>query len=90
MFIDDVTSVIALALAHRSTGVLNVVSGHSVSFGELAAQIARLSSRPVIIEGQPRTGAVTHRHFDATARLRAFPTHPPVALAAGLARLIPP
>jgi nucleoside-diphosphate-sugar epimerase len=88
--IDDLTAVIGLALRHRSTGTLNVVSGRSASFGEVAAMVAGLCPRPVVIETLPRGGPVTHRHFDATALLRAFPAHRPTPLAAGLPRLLAP
>jgi len=87
VFIDDVASIIALALSHRSTGVLNIVSGRSATFGEVAAQVAALNPRPVAIEALPRGGAVTHRHFDATALARAFPSHRPTNLADGLRQL---
>ena len=89
VFIDDVAAVIALALGHRSTGVLNIVSGRSATFGEVAAQIVALCPKPVVIEPLPRGGPVIHRHFDASALLRAFPGHRPIALAAGLPRLFP-
>lgn len=90
VFIDDVVGVIGLALRHRSAGTLNVVSGRSVSFAEVATSVARLCPRPVVIETLPRGGPVTHRHFDATALLRAFPAHRPTSLAAGLPRLLVP
>lgn len=88
VFIDDVAAVIALALAHRSTGVLNLVSGRSATFAEVAAQIAALCPKPAVIESLPRGGPVTHRHFDASALLRSFPGHRPTPLATGLPRLL--
>lgn len=88
VFIEDVAAVIALALAHRSTGVLNLVSGRSATFAEVAAQIAALCPKPAAIESLPRGGPVTHRHFDASALLRSFPSHRPTPLATGLPRLL--
>ncbi len=88
VFIDDLTAVIELTLRHRSTGTLNVVSGRSTSFAEVAAQIAARCPKPVAIEPQPRGGPVTHRHFDPSALLRAFPQHRPTDLASGLPRLL--
>jgi nucleoside-diphosphate-sugar epimerase len=90
VFIDDVVGVIGLALRHRSTGTLNLVSGRSAAFAEVAAMVAGLCPRPVVIETLPRNGAVTHRHFDATALLRAFPSHRPIPLVEGLPRLLRP
>lgn len=87
VFIDDVAAIVALSLLHRSTGVLNIVSGRSATFGEIAAQIATLCPKPVTIESLPRGGAITHRHFDASTLLRSFPSHLPTDLASGLPRL---
>jgi len=87
VFIGDVVAVLALALGHRSTGVLNAVSGASISFGELARRVAGLvgpTDKPVAIESAPRSGPVTHRHFDPTALLRSFPLHRPTSLEFGL------
>lgn len=88
VLIDDVTAVLELTLRHRSTGLLNVVSGRSTTFAEVAAAIADLCPRPVLIEPQPRGGPITHRHFDPSALLRSFPDHRPTALTAGLPRLL--
>lgn len=87
VFIDDVTAIVGQALRHRSTGVLNVVSGASVTFAAVAAAIAGLCRQPVLIESLPRTGPITHRHFDCTAIFHAFPRHHPTGLDEGLPRL---
>lgn len=87
VFIDDVVAIIGLALLQRSTGTLNVVSGRSVTFAEVAALVIKLSPKPVALEPLPRGGPVTHRHFDASALFRSFPQHRPTDLAAGLPRL---
>jgi UDP-glucose 4-epimerase len=88
VFIDDVAAVIGLSLRHRSTGTLNVVSGRSASFAEVARLVAQLSPKPVAIESLPHPGPVTHRHFDASALCRAFPQHRPMDLSAGLPRML--
>jgi UDP-glucose 4-epimerase len=83
--IRDVAALLLLALAHRSTGLLNVVSGVSISFGELARRVAVLGPRPVAVESLPRSpGPVTHRRFDPTALYRSFPLHRPTRLEIGL------
>src|SRR3546814_19166813 len=58
---------------HRSQGLLNVVTGQSISYMALARKIAGLFDNPVEIECTPRQNAVTHRHYDATALCKAFP-----------------
>jgi len=84
VFIDDVAAIIELALQHCSTGTLNVVSGRSVTFAEAARLIAGLCPCAVTIESLPRSSPVTHRHFDPTELLRAFPGHPMAGLSAGM------
>ncbi len=87
VFIDDVSAIVRRALRHRSTGVLNVVSGTSAAFATVAAAIAGQCSQPVEIESLPRSGPITHRHFDCTAVFHAFPGHHPTSLAEGLPQL---
>lgn len=88
VFIDDVTGIIELALRHRSIGVLNVVSGRSHTFANVATQVAILAGN-VVVESLPRgSGVITHRHFDCSALLRAFPGHRPTDLATGLTSLL--
>lgn len=86
VFIDDVGAIVLLALRHRSTGVLNVATGASTSFRAIAEKVVRLSGKPVEIRGTPRQNPVTHRHFDVTAGLKAFPEFRYTTLDDGLAR----
>lgn len=75
VLVDDVASVAALALAYRSTGALNVVTGVSTSFHTIAETIARQYG--VAVKSQPRPGPrphLLHRFFDITNCLKAFPT----------------
>jgi UDP-glucose 4-epimerase len=86
--VTDVAALTALALSHRSAGVLNIATGTSVSFREAAEIVARTVGAGVEIQPSPRANPVTHRHFDVTARLSAFPAFRPEALADGLPRMI--
>lgn len=86
VFIDDVAAVVEAVLLARSAGTLNVVSGRSTSFGEVAREIVRLAPRSVAIRPKERRGPITHRHFDPTALFRAFPRHRPTPLVEGLRR----
>lgn len=73
VYIDDVVTVITLALQAQLTRMLNVVTGRAVPFRDVADCVARHVGASVTVECAPRTGPVTHRSFD-TARLRsAFP-----------------
>ncbi len=73
LFIGDVTRFLHLALTHRSTGIVNLVTGHSPSYLEVAEACAANASRPVALERLPRASTITHRHFDVTNLLRIFP-----------------
>lgn len=87
VWVRDVAEILKLCLLHRSTGVVNAVSGKSVSFREAAERIAPLAGRAVQIELAPRGSPVTHRHFDITSLARAFPAFQPTPLAQGLAQM---
>lgn len=86
IFIDDVAKLVALVLGHRSTGILNIATGVSASFRAVAEQVVALSGKAVEIRGTPRQNPVTHRHFDITNCLTAFPQFRYTSLGEGLAR----
>ncbi len=88
VFVDDVAELIRLCISHGSTGILNAVTGHAVSFAELTEKIIRLSGRNVVVEKRPRVSPVTHRHFDASALARAFPWFRATSLDDGLRKMI--
>jgi len=84
--IDDVAALVSAALQQRSTGTLNIATGRSASFLEIAKMIAALSGHSVEIRGTPRQNPITHRHFDITDCLKAFPEFHYIPLRDGLAR----
>ena len=87
VLVEDVAVMIERVLIHRSRGLLNIASGSSVSYRELAELVAAgFSSRPQI-RTTPRTNSVTHRHFDVTATRRAFPDFRFTKLLIGLDRI---
>lgn len=86
VYIEDVAALVNAALQHRSTGTLNIATGRSASFREIAEMIAALSSRSVEIRGTSRQNPITHRHFDITDCLKAFPEFHYIPLRDGLAR----
>jgi nucleoside-diphosphate-sugar epimerase len=87
VFIADVAGIIGLALQHGSVGALNIATGTSTSFGDIAEQIVALSGGRARIDRAPRApGApIVHRHFDVTAMHRAFPRFRYTPIADGLA-----
>ena len=72
IYVKDVARIIALVAAHRSTGLVNVVTGKAVSFMEAAQAVGRVMN--VRVEGTPRKNAITHKPFDNAELLKAFPT----------------
>ncbi len=84
--VDDVAALAGAVLHHRSNGTLNIATGRSVSFREVAEMIAALSGRSVEMRGTPRQNPITHRHFDITDCLKAFPEFHYIPLRDGLAR----
>ncbi len=83
--VDDIATLTLLVLRHRSSGLLNLATGTSTAFGDLARKVAALVDRPVEVAGSPRQNPVTHRHFDVTALHKAFPSFAFTPLGEGLA-----
>jgi UDP-glucose 4-epimerase len=71
--IRDVSRLIALCLAQRSIGTLNVATGQAIAFGDLARLIGELCEGPISVECQERSTPIVHRHFDVGTLLEAFP-----------------
>lgn len=88
LYIKDLSRVVALGVLHGSQGMLNVATGVSTSFFDVATLVAGLCEQPVQIECQPRSSPVTHRHFDTTAVIRAFPAFRFTSLQEGLAHCV--
>jgi len=91
VLIDDVADLAARVIYRRSTGALNVATGRTVSFREIAETVVRLSGRPVPIEETPRIGPMPHngyRPFDITTCRAAFPDFAFVPLEQGLSKTI--
>ncbi len=83
--IADVAALVSAALHHRSIGTLNIATGKSTSFREVAEMIAALSDGSVEIRATPRQNPITHRHFDIVDCLKAFPDFHYISLRDGLA-----
>jgi len=90
VFIDDVAQLVALALSHRSRGVLNIATGVSTSFRDIAEKVVSLAGSRSEIRGTPRQNPITHRHFDITDCLKAFPKFRYAPPDEGLARAMQP
>lgn len=84
--VEDVVRLIELVIRHRSTGTLNLASGRSIAYADLAKLVAaQCSDKVVEIASAPRQVPVTHRAFNVTALHKAFPDFIPTPLEEGLA-----
>ena len=73
IYLDDLAGLLHLVMLNRSCGILNAVSGVSLTFHEVARLVAAQFETPPEIVFTPRTTPITHRHYDITATRRAFP-----------------
>ena len=87
ILVDDLASLIAMVLRHRSSGVLNAATGRSISFYDLAQLVARQFDKEVQVICTPRANPVTHRAFDPTACQKAFPSFTFTPLEEGISRV---
>ena len=84
--VDDVAELTMRCLRQGSTGTLNVATGRSLSFRRVAEVVAKQFPSGVQIIGAPRANPITHRHYDVTNLIKAFPDYRFIALEEGVAR----
>lgn len=85
IYINDVAEIIAQTILHRSKGVLNIATGTSHSFKDIADKVVAVTGADVTVDPTARQNPITHRHFDVTACLQAFPEFRYTTLDAGFA-----
>jgi len=84
--VSDLAHIVRRVIERRSVGVLNVATGQSATFRQVADHVAAQFASPIAIIEQPRSGGVvTHRHFAVGACLQAFPDFWAMPLADGIA-----
>ena len=85
--VDDLAALTVRCLLQRSTGTLNAATGISHSFYEVAQAVTRQFKNAVEIVETPRANPVTHRHYDVTNTIKAFPDIRFIPLGEGVARV---
>ena len=85
--VDDVAALAVRCLLRKSTGTLNAATGISKSFYEVAEIAARQFGSSIEIITTPRASPITHRHYDVTSAIKAFPDFRCMALEHGVARV---
>jgi len=88
VFIGDVANVIVRAIMARESGVINIASGQSISFAEMAELVCQSGSddSQVSIVGSESTP--TFRNYDISNLVRMFPDFDPVLPAVGVRQVI--
>lgn len=85
--VDDVAALTVRCLLHASVGTLNIATGVSTSFRDVAELVALQFKTSIEITTTPRANPVTHRHYDVTDLIKAFPDFRFTALADGVANI---
>ena len=88
--IDDVIEIISLVITHKSSGVLNVATGNTTSFRDIAQMVSAQLNSEIAIKTTPRKGPMPHggyRPFDIAACGNAFPDFSYLPLEKGLKRM---
>ncbi|NMM46717.1 SDR family oxidoreductase [Rhodospirillaceae bacterium KN72] len=84
IYVGDVVDLTVRVLACHSEGTLNLATGTSTTFMEVAETVAdQFDTRPEIVS-TTRTLPITHRTFDVAALSTAFPDFGHTPLSAGL------
>jgi UDP-glucose 4-epimerase len=73
LFIDDLSRILYDLGATDTTGVLNIATGTSRTFGSIIEVLRRLTPEPFEVVNAPRSGAITHRSFDIKRLSDAVP-----------------
>jgi len=87
VWIEDVAEIIKRVILNHSVGILNIATGETVSFRDIAEQVMKLSSHKSQIKSNPRSGPMPHkgyRPFDISAIHQAFPDFHCLSLSKGL------
>ncbi|NQW23742.1 MAG: NAD(P)-dependent oxidoreductase [SAR202 cluster bacterium] len=85
IYVDDVAALTIRCLLQKSTGTLNVATGISTSFHEVAETISKQFGGGIEIIITPRANPITHRHYDPTNLIKAFPDFSFMPLVDGIA-----
>jgi nucleoside-diphosphate-sugar epimerase len=71
--VEDVAELTTLCIQSKAEGILNLATGNSISFHEIACMVANSSSLNIQIEKTTRHNPIWHRHFDITNLIKRFP-----------------
>lgn len=70
--VEDLCSLVQNVIQRKSTGILNLATGKSVSFMDVAKMIKNVLPETELVETE-RKNEITHRHYDNREIMKAFP-----------------
>ena len=73
VYLDDVAAAVAGLAASDATGVFNIASGESRTFGSVVEQLQALSPVPFEVVNLPKSGGTSRRDFDVSRLREALP-----------------
>ena len=85
--VEDIAGLTVQCLLNKSTGTLNAATGMSSSFYEIAEITAKVFGNGIEIITTPRANPITHRHYDVTNLIKAFPDFRFITPGDGVARV---
>lgn len=85
LLVDDGVALIRRVLDHRSAGVLNLATGYSATFLEVAKLVSAQFDQSIEISFSPRKQPITYRSFDVSVCRTAFPEFSFTPLEKGIA-----
>ena len=88
IYIDDVADIVLRCLFHKTIGKLNLVSGKSTSFLDLAKLVLSQMNEPIRIDSKARLRPISHRHYDNFCLYSAFPEVKRTSLEEGISNFI--
>lgn len=82
--VNDVAALTLRCLLAKLSGVLNIATGSSTSFMDVAQQVASRFETVKVVEST-RMNPITHRHYNVTKLIKTFPNYRFVSLRDGIA-----
>lgn len=85
--VQDVAELTTLCIQSKAEGILNLATGYSTSFYQVASMVKNSFSLNVELEKSVRQNPIWHRHFDITNLIKRFPKYRFTSLSEYIARI---
>jgi len=88
IYVDDVAAATVGLAASDATGVFNIASGESRTFGSIVEQLQQLAPAEFEVVKLPRSGGASRRDFDVSRLRAALPSFQPTSFEEGLRQTV--